>query len=244
MSNQRAKGILGLLGALTVCGLLAVGAPVAHAVPALQLDIAGGFYDTTDRSIMTTSSTFTLYALLDPTQIPVGDTYYVSVALAPQTSAGADLGSFTFNSTNVAVTSGMTYGVPPLEGLLATFDPGDISPHGTYPTYFREFSFTFNPLNTSSVYNTQNSPGGIGANMGGSGLLYASFAVDRSLLVSPYQLHFDLYSQKIRNEGDIDIRYVAPFSHDAGTTVPEPSLALLMGMGLLGVGLWQRSRVS
>ena len=85
MINRRMNGIKGVLGALTVYGLSAVGAPVAHAVPALQLDIAGGFYDTTSQSIMTSSNSFTLYALLDPTAhgVSASGTYYVSVALTP-----------------------------------------------------------------------------------------------------------------------------------------------------------------
>lgn len=246
MSNQRAKGSLGFLSVLTVVGLLAVGAPAAHAVPALQLDIAGGFYDTTSQTILTSSNTFTLYALLDPSarRVSSTETYYLSVALSPTTSTSANLGSFAFNGTTVNATSGMTYGTPPIElGGLATQDAGDLASHGTFPTYFREFSFTFNPLNTSGIYNTQDNPGGI---QSGSGLLYAAFQVDRTLLNSPYQLHFDLYNENFRN-GDTDVNKFAPFSHDAGTTtrgVPEPSAALLLGIGLVGFGVWQRKRAS
>ncbi|MEQ1793986.1 MAG: choice-of-anchor N protein [Nitrospira sp.] len=139
MSNQRAKGSLGLLGTLTVAGLLAVGAPVAHAVSALQLDIAGGFYDTATQTVLTSSNTFTLYALLDPgvRSTPVTDTYYLSVCLSPATSSPASLGSFTFNGTNVNATSGMTYGTPPIElGGVATTDPGDLALPWNVPHVF------------------------------------------------------------------------------------------------------------
>lgn len=246
MGNVHRKRTLGFLSVLVLLILL-VGAPLAHAVPALQLDIAGGDYDTATQTIMTSSNTFTLYALVDPTQISASRSYFISAALEPITSSSANLGSFSFNGTSVNATSGMTYGTPPLEifSSLQGYDAGDLAPHGVYPTYFREFEFTFNPVNTSGIYNTAETSGGIQA---GSGLLYAAFTVDTTLLRSPYQLHFDLYSERIL-QGDIDVKNFAPFSHDAGTNsttrgVPEPNAALLMGIGLVGFGLWQRRRGS
>jgi len=231
------KKTLGVLSGLTLLGVLAVGAPVAQAVPGLQLDIDGGFYDTTTETIVTSSDAFTLYALIDPTKIYAGQTFYISAALSPQTTSLSGVGDFSLGGSDLLTSSGWSYGVPPLEGALATFDSGDLAKHGIYPTYFKEFSFKFDSSNTSAIYNTQDSPGGIQA---GSGLLYAAFQVDKSLLNSAYQLHFDLYSERLRYNGDIDVKNFAPFSHDAGTRVPEPSSLLLLGVGIAGIGMWRR----
>ena len=54
---------VGMLAGLFGIVLLA---SVAHAVPTLQLDIAGGVYDWSSKTIVATSSSFTLYALLNP----------------------------------------------------------------------------------------------------------------------------------------------------------------------------------
>jgi hypothetical protein len=133
----------------------------------------------------------------------------------------------------------MTYGVPPLEQLasLQGWDANDLSKHGIYATYFSEFSFKFSPVFTTAKYNTQTDPGGPST---GTGAYYAAFVGDSSLLAAGYQLHFDLYSQRIKDcsKGtvtctDVDRAQFAPFSHDAQTTqVPEPSAALLLLAGL------------
>ncbi len=133
---------------------------VASALPALQLDILGGTYDTTTDTIVTSSDTFTLYALLMPkAKVPLSDTYYVSAAIVPKLGA-SDYGSFIFDGTTVDVTSDMVYGVPPEEANLAK-DKGDLPSHGIFPAFFSEFGFTFDPANTTVPYNTIDDAGAV-----------------------------------------------------------------------------------
>lgn len=237
-------------GRVFVLGLsLLAAAPRAEAVPFLQLDMVGGVYDPVTETIVAPGGAFTVFAILTP---KAGETvdftkdYYVSVALIPsfstQPSPAPALGSFTWGATTVNVTSGMTYGVPPVEQIasLQGWDSGDLSQHGIFPTYFSEFKFKFSAANTAGVYNVQDNPGGPSP---GTGAYYASFTGDSTLLASGYNLHFDLYSERFRSCGtgctDVDRDQFAPFSHDAETTttrVPEPGTALLVLLGMMASG--------
>jgi hypothetical protein len=218
----------------------------AEAIPLLQLDLEGGIYS--GDTIKVRNGEFTLYAILtpqvNPTEALLAQTYYISVALAPQTAPpGGDLGSFTFGGTTVNATSDMTHGTPPIEAILggAGYDGGDLFNHLPYPTYFSEFAFHFDPASQTAIYDTALNPGGPVA---GTGAYYAAFSGDSSLLAQGYSLHFDLYSERVCNTtlkprcdaiSDIDVSQFAPFSHDAATTVPEPTSMTLLGIGLFGL---------
>ena len=135
------------------CALSVLVSGTAFAIPALQLDILHGVYDSSTETVIAQSDPFTLYAYLKPTSgAPLSDRYYISAALVPKTGPApfTSGGSFTFNGTTVRVTQDMVYGIPPLESN-PLMDPGDLAKHGIFLTYFTEFSFKFDQGNKATA---------------------------------------------------------------------------------------------
>src|SRR5688500_915227 len=111
-----------VLGAgLLALSMVLVQGTLAHAAPVLQLDIAGGTYDSTTQTIVASSNPFTLIALATPqgkttSERILADTFYISMAVSPMVpEPGANLGYFTVNGQRVDVTDDMVFGKPPVE---------------------------------------------------------------------------------------------------------------------------------
>jgi hypothetical protein len=240
------------------------------ALPSLQLDIIGGTYSPSGtgnikETVVTSNPIFDLVAYCvvnNYTGTPgKGENcnwtvdHFVSMAIAPKTSSStpsSDYGSFKVsfdNGVNWTLYglggNPLTYGVPPLEGVLATDDPGDLADHGVFDTHFGEIkigNFLNGSISNSGIGNvglrnsvdvgstlTAGSNPNLLAN-DGTKLAYRILKIDASGLKDGYDLHFDLYNTKVvecgKNKsctaGDIDINDFAPFSHDAGTTNLPP----------------------
>jgi hypothetical protein len=262
--------ILGLVATATT--LLGISG-AAYAVPVLQLGIVGGTYDDAAgvESVIAPGPIFKLVAILTPGEgakpadiaAYLADNYYVSAALVPKTGpADSNQGSFVFNGVTVASTADMTYGTPPLTAVLDGLN-GDLGDHGIFDTFFSEFGFQFNSLNTLSGcsggdVNVQDNPGLTNCMLGNSGIgtqYWASFDVNVTDLLKV--LHFYLYNDKIKclgkggpsppcdGDSTVQVDDFAPFSHDAQSSSTSSSGTSSSGsdvpepgtLTLLGLGL-------
>ena len=195
-ASRKTKHHINLLSVIiSVLCLLFVTGNTVFAIPYLQLDAyPAGYVGGDEESVVTYSSEFTLYALVDSGQgSTVGD-FYISIAIIPNPGeTSPDLGSYEFEGEIFKVTDGgllsdgvtpyeeMVYGIPPVDDYLTKKGlPG----HGVFYTYYREHVFQLDPTGITDLYNSQDDPGGPGQfppNPDGA-LYYQAFEVDAKKL--------------------------------------------------------------
>ena len=226
----------------SIFALLAAGS--ALAIPSLQLGPGAGSwtYDASTQTWVTTDNPLQLAATANATTADGGNgdyawdalgtsqVAYLVVSAVPKTglTEPPSLFDITVENDGAALslfTSGN--GAPPLT------DSNDLASHGIFDTYFEIYEFNFDGA-LVGISDTQ--PGGTGTGMGYAELFDITI---NSLADSVTGLHFDLYTVQTANPELVEA--FAPFSHDADA-VPEPSSALLFGVGGLIAGRALRRR--
>ena len=222
---------------VALAGALFLGASAAQAINSLQLGPGSGdwSYDTSTQTWVSADNPLNLLATANATtgngayaweQTGTSQTAYLIVSAQPKGTPG-DAFDITVENDGGALTlftSG--YGNPPLT------DTNSLAPHGIWDTYFEVYDFQFDgPVVTIS--DTQ--PGTSG--MGDGFVEYFDITINS---LTADGIHFDLFTI----DGRMQVESFAPFSHDAetGRLVPEPSAALLFGLGAILVSRRTRRR--
>ena len=226
-----------IIAPLAVVGSAVFALP-AHAVPALQVYLPGGTYDSAVESWVMEGNAIEVVVAgaSTPGWADVIEDVTLWVAIEEEDFLANNLtGSVTLTDEfgdEVASNGGAVFGTP-----------DEVDPHGIFPAYYYEFSLADLLVGTAgeTVYD-----------YAGTGQTTGDIATYMLEFTGFDHVHLDLSGTALNDNGSKEQMVVAPYSHDADAyvsdvnvqtaSVPEPGIPLLMGEGLLGLGFVSRVR--
>ena len=207
----------------TTLSLLIAGG--ASAMPALQLYIEGATYDTTTETWLTTSDSFNLWVIGG-----TGDWGDIDDVMLSAAVSSSETGTVTITPTTTSIILDPSTPIAPVDNGLSAdgaipqlSDGSDLPSHGIYGagTQFFEWSLGDFTLTDSQCGDFINS---------------FPTTLNKDCQINVYEVDVTGYTTVHFDAYDTIVAYnhskFAPFSHDAGTVIPEPSSALLFLIGV------------
>ena len=204
----------------------------ASAIPGMQLYIDGATYDSTTETWTTTESEFDIWVIGASHKLPITD---ITLTAAYETG---EAGTISLTPTTTSVVTDPSTPIAPVQtagggdGAIPTFGDGSsVPPHGTFGPGMSFLEWELGDMTVAD------SPCGDFIGMFPTTLNKTCQINVYSVEVTGFTVvHFDAFGMI----GNKPIK--APFSHDADLVVPEPSAALLFGIGALVVSNRVRRR--
>ncbi|HSG98602.1 MAG TPA: choice-of-anchor N protein, partial [candidate division Zixibacteria bacterium] len=186
-----------------------VAASDAYAIPALQVYIPGATYDVATETWIVGGSDFTVWVVAAEPMYNVS----LTVSLGPDEdpfAGSVDVGGTVYTGAD------FTNGAHPL-----------LAPHGIFPTDYVDHAIGNLTAGTDPIADFTN-----GYVHGVTPLNKLGTIAMIDISITGFQtVHFDAWGYNASGQFKF-----APFSHDGGTAIPEPTTALLFALGAAGVG--------
>jgi hypothetical protein len=210
---------------LAFAAALFLAAPAAHALPALQLYSPDAEWDAAHETWVISASTFELWVIGDVGG--KGSILNVDLAASYYGAAGTiDVARIDPTDAIPTLDPNPTLDRPGYSGLV-THEEFSLADGHTYWTIGDFTSVSDNIIDVQ--------PGKTGTSTGE--------IKKYTITVTGYDsVHFDAFDHYYTGNGATAHYTFAPFTHDAGTTqeIPEPSMMLLFGTGLIGLAFRAR----